>query len=495
MGKTPKKAAPGGDERNLYVRRLKTTSALSSKGSMRQRESDNSNRAKLVGVQKQLPVPVTKVFKPTTSKEEKKLTSITSKSQDTESGTMHTGSEESAVQLRVSITKKDVKEESGKNSADDDVVKGVEESINHSSTNGKEIVELTETENTPREETPKETASESIEEKSTNEKSSTEIEKQENGDLSFEALKNEDQKEEIETAGSESEESFLKLIDEPEVSKSTDENLPTEECTTNGDNKGEKIEETVALSKVIENSSNEVVESTTGETLDSGNISQSDKEAETTDQDTANRNIDDASFVSYDSSIMLKDVQIKLNDCLKDNSKLFDVSNAEDPVPDEPPKRVDMSFGKTLRNISGRSTINRLRYITVRESRFSPNSSLFVNTSSVSLDQDDPASSKLSRYPSELSDAILCNGSPADRKRKMTDNEGASFKKLKTESSSNFFNTSLELLKGLRRPVEVSTPNAQGYNFQTDESNFKGFNDDKLTSDPEVEPKKWCVVM
>lgn len=48
MGKTPKKAAPGGDERNLYVRRIKATTA-SSKNSESilpegQRESENSNR-------------------------------------------------------------------------------------------------------------------------------------------------------------------------------------------------------------------------------------------------------------------------------------------------------------------------------------------------------------------------------------------------------------------------------------------------------------------
>lgn len=48
MGKTPKKAAPGGDERNLYVRRLKATTAPSraSESSLpeRQRESESSNR-------------------------------------------------------------------------------------------------------------------------------------------------------------------------------------------------------------------------------------------------------------------------------------------------------------------------------------------------------------------------------------------------------------------------------------------------------------------
>jgi len=46
MGKTPKKAAPGGDERNLYVRRLKATTAPSKESSLpeRQRESESSNR-------------------------------------------------------------------------------------------------------------------------------------------------------------------------------------------------------------------------------------------------------------------------------------------------------------------------------------------------------------------------------------------------------------------------------------------------------------------
>lgn len=49
MGKTPKKAAPGGDERNLYNRRpLKATTAASKASETnlhkRQRESESSNR-------------------------------------------------------------------------------------------------------------------------------------------------------------------------------------------------------------------------------------------------------------------------------------------------------------------------------------------------------------------------------------------------------------------------------------------------------------------
>lgn len=48
MGKTPKKAAPGGDERNLYNRRLKATTAPSNPSETslhkRQRESEISNR-------------------------------------------------------------------------------------------------------------------------------------------------------------------------------------------------------------------------------------------------------------------------------------------------------------------------------------------------------------------------------------------------------------------------------------------------------------------
>lgn len=440
-------------------------------------------------------------FQPTTSKEEKKLTSTTtSKSQDIEAGTMYTKSEEPAVQLKVSITKKDVKEGNGKNlrteEPEEETAKEIEGSnANHSSTNGKEMVELRETENTtPREEI---VTTELIVDKSGNEESNVEDGKRENGDNLSEALKNEAEKEETEAAGSESEESSLKLVDEPEVPKSSDENLPFE-FTTNGE-KTEKNEnvETAAKdeTKATEHSSNEVVESTTCETPDNGNSTQSDKETEPTEQPKANPNVEDVSFVSYDSSIMLKDVQIKLNDCLKDNSKLFEVSNVEDSVSEEPQKRADMSFGKTLRNISGRTTINRLRYVTVRENRFSPNSSLFVNTSSASLDPDDPTSSKLSRYPTELSDSILCNSSPAERKRKMVENSGASSKKLKTESSSSLFNTSLEILKGLRRPVEVSTPRPQGYKFETDKLSFKSFSDDKLTADAEVEPKKWCVIM
>lgn len=149
---------------------------------------------------------------------------------------------------------------------------------------------------------------------------------------------------------------------------------------------------------------------------------------------------------------------------------------------------IDLSFGKTLRTISGRRSLSRLRHVTLREhNRLSPNNSLFVNTSTMSQDDD----FKVLRHRAGLSDSVLSNGTPADRKRKLCAEESNTSKKLKTEAESSFFNSSLELLKSFRRPIQVSTPKIEGYKFQTD----KLGKDNTEVNDTQNGNNKWCALM
>ncbi|XP_076677930.1 uncharacterized protein LOC143374015 isoform X2 [Andrena cerasifolii] len=200
----------------------------------------------------------------------------------------------------------------------------------------------------------------------------------------------------------------------------------------------------------------------------------------------------DVSFVSYDPAIMLKDVQIKLNDCMKENSKLFETSSAEHDTLTQPPKD-SMSFGKTLRSMSGRRSLSRMRHVTLREHRYSPNNSMFVNTSMASLPSDETEDFKILRYSIGLSDPMSAtNGSSTEKKRKHDGEEWSSaLKKQKTESENSLLNTSISLLKGLRRPIQVSTPVSE-MKFQsgkldlTDEESNKSMNENA---------KKWCIIM
>lgn len=197
----------------------------------------------------------------------------------------------------------------------------------------------------------------------------------------------------------------------------------------------------------------------------------------------------DVSFVSYNPSIMLKDVQIKLNDCLKENSKLFNTSNASQSTSTQSVK--DMSFGKTLRNISGRRSLSRMRHVTLRERRYSPSDSMLVNVSSVSFSSDDNTPDfKILRYSTDLSDTVsTTNGSPSERKRKHEIEDWNSTKKQKAESENSLLNSSVSLLKGLRKPIQVSTPVSE-LKFQTGKlelgENSKPANESN---------KKWCVIM
>ncbi|XP_014470726.1 PREDICTED: uncharacterized protein LOC106742366 isoform X2 [Dinoponera quadriceps] len=240
-------------------------------------------------------------------------------------------------------------------------------------------------------------------------------------------------------------------------------------------------------------SSVEIVESTTSEVSETSEpVTQSNMPKV---QEKIDDTLNDVSFISYDSSIMLKDIQIKLSDCLKDNSKLFDESNMEDT----PRQFTKESFGKTLRNISGRHSINRMRHLGFYEKRISPNSSLFVNTSKISTLQDEelPFSElKALRYNSALSESLPTNGSSLDRKRKTDTPIWNSSKKQKSETESGLLNTPINLLKGWRRPIQVSTPNVT-YKFESTKLDISGIKDDdnKITVESTESTKKWCVIM
>ncbi|XP_020284378.1 uncharacterized protein DDB_G0290301-like isoform X2 [Pseudomyrmex gracilis] len=284
--------------------------------------------------------------------------------------------------------------------------------------------------------------------------------------------------------------------------KSTDNKQPQDDQKTtgtaaqeelkNGINDKEEIQSEVPTD--TESYSVDIVESTTSEVSEtSESVSQSDLQKDKEKDDTVNN--DDASFITYNSSIMLKDVQIRLNDCLKDNSKLFEVSNTED-TPSLQSK--DLSFGKTLRNISGRHSINRMRHVTLRERRISPNSSLFVNTSTMSIAHDEGAESKVLHYNSDvLSKTFPTNGSPLERKRKIETAEWESSKKPKTANESGLLNTSLGFLKGFSR-MQVSTPKATNpYKFTSTRLNISGIrdDDDTIKAESTESTKKWCVIM
>ncbi|XP_015111171.1 cell wall protein RBR3 isoform X2 [Diachasma alloeum] len=227
-----------------------------------------------------------------------------------------------------------------------------------------------------------------------------------------------------------------------------------------------------------------LVESTTSESCPPSDLKSQENPSESNEDQVKPE--DDPSFVSYDSTIMLKDVQIKLNDCLRDNSKMMDVT---DPNASMSEAFKDLSFGRTLRGISGRNSIGRMRHVTLRDRQRTPNDSLFVNTSSASFSQDDAL-----RYTPGFLDSPSRNGTPSDRKRKLGSEVNDSAKKPRQEESS-IFNTSLEYIKNLRRPVQVSTPNPKGFKFDIGEKSEGDNENVQVGVNANVEPKKWCVVM
>lgn len=272
-----------------------------------------------------------------------------------------------------------------------------------------------------------------------------------------------------------------------------------EECSSSSKNDPINKEDTQSESQTdTESYSVDVLESTTSEVSEVSEIPSQEKEKEKETEKEKEKEKDkekvekdttkETSFVSYDPSIMLKDVQIKLNDCLKENSKLFDASNVEHSLPIQPQKE---SFGKTLRSISGRRSLNRMRYVTLREHRYSPNDSLFVNTSTASVPPDDSLDFKILRYSTGLSDVLpSSNGSPTERKRKNDTDDWNSTKKQRTETEQSLLHSSIDLLKGLRRPIQVSTPVSE-LKFQSGKLNLGNEQESKSNEGP----KKWCVIM
>ncbi|KAK0162766.1 hypothetical protein PV327_006516 [Microctonus hyperodae] len=257
------------------------------------------------------------------------------------------------------------------------------------------------------------------------------------------------------------------------------------------ENDKEKNEENLLILPIIEDnehvenkdvqSGSDLVGSTTSESSPMKDV---ENYSNKKDSNTLSKEIEDVSLISYDSNIMLKDVQIKLNDCLKDNSKLLDVT---DPNASMSEAFKDLSFGRTLRGISGRGSLRRLKNVTVRERLLTPNDSLFVNTSGASQLHDQ------SRY-SDINSPYQKSSSHHDRKRKLNDDGNESTKKFKTDENYGLLNTSFEYLRNLRKPIQVSTPNASGYKFNIDGKKTND-NDHVIAMEQMDEPKKWCVIM
>jgi len=405
------------------------------------------------------------------------------KNPETKSADMQPGSEEAEVKLNVSIQKEKVTEENSndKTVEDESVSKEcidhiqIEQMSSEPQTSTKTIQEVVFVEN--------KTVSQEKEEVLEDVNIETK-EEQDDIKLTFETEQNSTNNEEEKL-----EDKQLKENDKDDKNDKEKELLSVPEEMKNGINEKEEKQNEGQIEN--ESCSVDIVESTTSEVSET---LQSIIQSAQKDEEKIDDSINDASFISYDSSIMLKDVQIRLNDCLKDNSKLYDVSNMEGMSN----QLRDMSFGKTLRNISGRHSIGRMRHITFREKRLSPNSSLFVNTSTMSMPQDEGTESKVLHYGNSLlSDSFSTNGSPLDRKRKIETESWNSAKKQKTDEESSILNTSINLLKSLRIPsMQVSTPKAT-YKFESTKLDISGIknDDNKMTAEPTESTKKWCVIM
>lgn len=488
MGKTPKKAAPGGDERNLYVRRLKaTTASKASESSLheRQRESESLNRPKLTGVQKKVPAGQGKNLKsklrpPSKSglNQTSKQLKLSMKNPEAKTADMQGSEETSEVKLNVSIQKEN-KEENGnkvivieESAIEKEYVDHTEQTSSKFQTSTKPIQEVV-----------------SVESKIIAQEKgiSTEIVNIETKELEINDVKITFDGEKNPAKNGEE-----KLNDKRSKDDSLGEEL--QDQLKNGTNEKEEIQNEVQTD--TESCSVDIVESTTSELSEtSESISQSDIQKDKEKIDDINNEASVSHNLStLKDSYMLKDVQVMLvrSDCVKDNSKLFDISNAEDT----PSQLKDLSFGKTLRNISGRHSIGRMRHVTLRERRISPNSSLFVNTSTMSIPQDDETESKILHY-SLLSDSFSTNGSPLDRKRKIETANLDSIKKQKTDEESSSLNRSINLVKGFVKPMLISTPKATPYKFESTKLDISGINDDdnKLTTETTESTKKWCVIM
>ncbi|XP_071556828.1 uncharacterized protein [Temnothorax nylanderi] len=410
------------------------------------------------------------------------------KNPETKSADMQPGSEEAEVKLNVSIHKENVTEENSNN-------KTIEA---EKSTLSKEYIDHSSEQMSSELQTSTKTNQEVI----FVESKTVSQEKQEKEEVLLENVNAETKEVEEQDANDiklsyEIDQSLVnngeeKLDDKPKDNDKGEELPPVQEEMKNGINEKEEMRSEAQTDN--ESYSVDIVESTTSEVSEtSESVTQSDSQK---DKERIDDAANDASFISYDSSIMLKDVQIRLNDCLKDNSKLYDVSNSEG-MPSQHLR--DLSFGKTLRNISGRHSIGRLRHVTLRERRISPNSSLFVNTSTMSMPQDEGTEAKVLHYGSGLlSGSFSTNGSPLDRKRKIETENWSSVKKQKSDGEGSLLSTSINLLKGLRIPsMQVSTPKATPYKFESTKLDISGIknDDNKMTAEPTESTKKWCVIM
>lgn len=510
MGKTPKKAAPGGDERNLYVRRIKATTAPSKTSESnlheRQSESENSNRPSLSGVHKKVTTTSTKRIKSLrykllspsnlgSSQEAKALTkSLDSIVKDSKvRSTLHNlqvakqkmrpKSEEIETNISASV-EEDAKEKNASNVEN----KQDEATTKDSNANHTEDKE----DSTSSTHTEKKTI-ESIEE---NKQTDNEIKLQDKENDTLEAVG-----EENKDLSEDDIQLNLQIQDSPEKSQettSTDNVIKNEDETEQlpqiqevNDNTKEKKNSQTESEAGTETCSVDIIESVTSDLSEvSETASQQDTQKET---DNSEQNLkSDISGVTHDVPVTLKDIKIRLNDCVKENLQHADVSAVDSNMSN---MLSSESFGKTLRNISGRCSINRLRHTTSYEYRFSPNDSQFTNISALSTSQDKPTNVKILRYNTGLSETMSSNGSPMERKRKLESPDTTVVKKQKTKQG-NLLNTSMDLLRGLRKPIQISTPNV-GYKVQSDKLDISDINDgnDKLLPTYDEGTKKWCVIM
>ncbi|KOX69870.1 hypothetical protein WN51_06215 [Melipona quadrifasciata] len=499
MGKTPKKATSGGDERNLYNWRLKGTTAPPNPSETslhkRQRESTISNRSKLSTLQKKVAhnpkknfkkkietstkFELTRIVKLTTDNPDraagtskKKKLIVPERSEESDAVKMQPESEEADAKLNPTVQMTSIKIDSSQDAEESD--KNCDHAI------GKSVSVLKTQEDVKTQEVNKETVVEKEEpkrqKKVSNSDKNREMDDSEesNLNLQFEVEDN-------------AENASTEATNDTDLKKEDDEKCPSEaEATKNDiqekeDLQSESQTETESNSvDVLEFTTSEMSE--TSETPSQSEVQKEKEEEKEKPEEGANKNV---SFVSYDPSIMLKDVQIKLNDCLKENSKLYDT--ASHSTLNQPMK--DMSFGKTLRNISGRRSLSRMRHVTLREHRYSPSDSMFVNTSSASLPPEETIDYKILRYSSNLSDTLSTNGSPVDRKRKQDAEDWNSIKKQKIEAENSLLHSPISLLKGLRKPIQVSTPVSE-LKFQSGKLEL-----DENSKSANEGSKKWCVIM
>lgn len=510
MGKTPKKAAPGGDKGKWYIRRITAPSAPSKTSESnlheKQRESENSNRPSISGINKKVSPALTKrierfkckLHSPANlSQANKTVTKLllvsVSKNKQSQSTTQHSEvtkqkmqpkSEEEEMTISKSV-EKDEKEENVEVTGNDKEESTTKDNNANHTTDEQDSTSNMHTEKKTADSIKEDKLADNevkLQDKENNAKevadeSTTELEEQEQDELN------------------------LQIEESPVKSQETTSN----DSAMNNTNKIDQLPQTQDINDDIkekkssqadsetgtETCSVDILESVTSDLSElSESVSQQDvqKKIESTEQNVKC----DISGITYDPSVMLKDVKIRLNDCLIEKVERTDVNDADSSTSN---LLTNDSFGKTLRNISGRSTINRLRNTTSHEYRFSPNYSQFTNISTLSTPQEESTNVKILRYNTGLSETMASNGSPTDKKRKLESPDLAVTKKQKTKQG-NLLNTSMDILRGLRKPIQISTPNV-GYKIQSDKLNISEINDgnDKLLLTHEEGTKKWCVIM